>query len=98
AFASGGPRTGQDDFADEVRLVRRDQLGDHPSHGETEQVDLLQAERPDEGDGVPRHRLDRLWRRTTGRTDAPVVEGDDAVLRSDAVDDSRVPAVEHRGQ
>ena len=76
----------------------RDHLGDHAAHREAEEVDLLEAERPDEGDGVVRHRLDGVRRRAGGGADAAVVEGDDPVLRGDAVDDSGVPVVQDRGQ
>src|SRR6059058_6009873 len=45
-------------LAHELRLFLRDHLGDHAAHGEPEEVDLIEAERTDEADGVPRHLLD----------------------------------------
>src|SRR5205085_545923 len=44
------------------------------------------------------HGADAVRGGTGGRADAAVVEGDDAVLRGDAVDDPGVPVVEDRGQ
>ena len=98
AFAAGGSGAGKDQLADELGFVLDDHLGDHAAHGEAEQVDLGQAQRPDEGDRVGRHRLDGLRRRAGGGTDAPVVERDDPVFRGEAVDDPGVPVVEDRGQ
>ncbi len=98
ALATGGPRARDDHLADELRFVLSDHLGDHAAHGEAEEVDLVETQRPDEGDGVLGHRLDGVRRRAGGRADAPVVERDDPVLRGDAVDDPRVPVVEDRGQ
>ena len=96
--AAGGAGAGEDDLADELRFVRGDQLGDHAAHREAEEVDLLETQRPDEGDGVVRHRLDGVGRGAARGADAPVVEGDDPVLRGDAVDDSGVPVVQDGGQ
>ena len=78
------------------RFFERDDLGDHAAQREPEKVDLLEAERPDERDGVVRHGLDRVGHRAGGGADASVVEGDHAVLRGDAVDDAWVPVVEVR--
>ena len=98
ALAAGRPGAGEDQLADELGFVLDDHLGDHAAHGEAQQVDLGQAQRPDEGDGVVRHRLNGLRRRAGGGADAPVVERDDPVFRGDAVDDPGVPVVEDRGQ
>ena len=95
---AGGTGAGEDDLADELRFVRGDQLGDHAAHREAEEVDLLETQRADEGDRVLRHRLDRVGRGTARRADPPVVEGDDPVLRGDAVDDSGIPVVQDGGQ
>ena len=89
-----GPGAGEDQLADQLRLVPGDHLGDHAAHREAEQVDLVETERADERDGVLGHRLDGV-RRLAGRgTDAAVVEGDHLVLGGDAVDDPRVPVVQ----
>ena len=96
--AAGGAGAGEDDLADELRLVGGDQLGDHAAHREAEEVDLLEPQRPDEGDRVVRHRVDRVGGGAARGADAPVVEGDDPVLRGDAVDDSGVPVVQDGGQ
>ena len=90
--------SGEDHLAHELRLLLRDDLGDHAAHGEPEEVDLIEAEGTDEGDGVPRHLLDGRRRGPAGGTDTSVVEGDDPMLRGDAVDDSGVPVVQDRCQ
>jgi hypothetical protein len=98
AFAPGRAGSGDDHLAHELRLLVRDHLGDHAAHGEPEQVDLIEAEGPDEGHGVARHLLDRLRRGPAGGADTAIVEGDDPMLGSDAVQDSGVPVVQDCGQ
>ena len=66
----GGAGSGEDHLAHELRLLLRDHLGDHAAHREPEQVDLVEAEGTDEGDGVARHLLDRRRRGPAGGTDA----------------------------
>ena len=58
ALAPRGAGSGEDHLAHELRLLVRDHLGDHAAHGEPEQVDLIEAEGTDEGDGVAGHLLD----------------------------------------
>src|SRR2546427_7676254 len=58
ALASGRTRAREDQPADELRFVLHDHLGDHAAHGEGEEVNLVETQRPDEGNGVLRHRLD----------------------------------------
>ena len=98
ALAAGGTGAGEDDPADELRFVGGDQLGDHAAHREPEEVDLLEAEGPDERDGVLRHRLDGGGRGAGRGADAPVVEDDDPVLGGDAVDDPGIPVVQDGGE
>ena len=98
AFAARGAGSGEDHLAHELRLLLRDHLGDHAAHREPEQVDLIEAEGADEGDGVARHLLDRRRRGPAGGADTAVVEGDDPMLGGDAVHDSGVPVVQDRGQ
>ena len=62
ALASGRAGAGEDQLADELRLLLRDYLGDHAAHREAVKVDLVEAERADEGDGVLGHRLDGVGR------------------------------------
>src|SRR5215203_6228189 len=90
--------SGEDHLAHEPRLLLRDYLEGHAAHREPEQVDLIQAEGTNEGDGVARHLLDGRRRGPTGGTDTSVVEGDDPMLGSDAVHDSGVPVVQDGGQ
>jgi hypothetical protein len=98
AFAARGAGSSDDHLAHEPRLLLPDHLGDHAAHGEPEQVDLIEAEGADEGDGVARHLLDRLRSGSAGGTDTPVIEGDDPMFGGDAVHDSGVPVVQDRGQ
>jgi AcrR family transcriptional regulator len=51
----------------------RDQKGDHAAHREPEQVDLFEAEGPDERDRVGRHRLDRVRRLSRRGAESAVV-------------------------
>ena len=98
ALAAGRPGAGQDQLADELGLLQRDHLRDHAAHREAEDVDLLEAQGPDERDRVTRHGLDGV-RGLAGRgADAAVVEGDHVVPGGDAVDDSRVPVVKDGGE
>ena len=73
-------------------------LGDHAAEGEGEDVDLVEAERLDEGVGVVGHRLDAVGNLAGGGADTAVVEGDDVVVLRDGVDDPRVPVVQGRGE
>ena len=43
AFAPRRTGSGEDHLAHELRLLVRDELGDHAAHGEPEQVDLVEA-------------------------------------------------------
>jgi hypothetical protein len=93
AFAARRAGSGDDHLAHELRLLLRNHLGDHAAHGQPEEVDVIEAEGADEGDGVPRHLLDGRRRRPAGGTDTSVVEGDDPMLGGDTVHDSGVPVV-----
>jgi hypothetical protein len=73
-------------------------LRDEPAEGESEKVDLVEAQCADERDGICCHRFNRAWCRAFGRAYAAIVEGDHAVLRRDAVDHSGIPVVQVRGQ
>lgn len=63
AYPSGRARPGEDDASNELRLFLCNHLRDHAAEGEPDEVDLFEAERSDECDCVPRHRLDRVRRR-----------------------------------
>src|SRR5207237_4614829 len=90
ALAAGRTRASENQLADEPGFLQRDGLGNHAAQGKGENVDLVEAERPDERDGVLGHRFDRVGDRAAGGADAAVVERDHAVLLGDAVDDPRV--------
>src|SRR5438067_624306 len=83
-------------LARDFRAVRDVELALHvpvigdtvaPAQGKGENVDLVKAERPDERDGVLRHRFDGVGDRAGGGADAPVVECDHAMRCGAAVDD-----------
>ena len=97
-LAARGAGAGQDQLADELRVLDHQGLGDHAAEGEGEDVDLVEAERSDEGVGVIGHRLDGVGNRSGGCPDAAVVEGDDVVVLGDGVDDPGVPVVQGRGE
>src|SRR5215216_4453078 len=48
ALASGGTRARKDDLANEARFVLCDHLRDEATHGECEDVDLVESQGPDE--------------------------------------------------
>src|SRR5206468_8010223 len=58
ALAAGRPGAGEHELAHELRLVLRDHLRDEAAQREAEQVDLIEAQRADDADGVARHRGD----------------------------------------
>ena len=93
-----GSGAGQHHPADEVGRLQCYDLSDTATEREPEQVDLLEPQRADEGDGVAPHLIDLMWYRGAGRTDSAVVEGDHPVVSGDAVDDPWIPVVENCGQ
>ncbi len=95
-LAAGRAGPGEDQLADQVGVLDHECLGDHAAEGEGEDVDLVEAERADEGVGVVGHRLDAVGNLAGGGADAAVVERDDVVLLGDRVDDARVPVVQVR--
>src|SRR4030095_6802030 len=96
ARAPGRTGAGEDHFPNEPRLFMRNHLRNKASEREAEEVDLFQAQRSDEGDGILRHRRDRVRSRALRRADPSVVEGDHADPGCNAVDDSRIPSVQFR--
>lgn len=58
AFPAGGARARENDLSDELWLFLCDHLRDEAAEGEPKQIDLIEAQGADEGDGVPRHRGD----------------------------------------
>ncbi len=60
----------------------------------TEQVDSLQAHRLDEGDRLLGHLFDGVRSRAGRRADTVVVEGNHPSIRSERVDEGRIPVVE----
>ena len=96
--APGGAGAREDELADELRVPEGQRLGDHAAQGEREDVDRVEAQGLDEGDGVLGHRLDRVRDGAGGCADAAVVEGDHVVLGGDGIDDGWVPVVQGAGE
>lgn len=98
AGTAGGAGAGEDHLVYELWLQLHDDLGHHAAERESEQVDLFESERPDEGDGVSGHRLDRVGCRAAGGADPAIVERDHVALGGDPVNDPRIPVVEDASQ
>jgi hypothetical protein len=96
ANTAGRACAGEDHLPHELRFQLRDDLGNHAAERESEQVDLLESQRADEGDGVACHGRDRVGCRAAGGADPAVVEDDHAVLRGDTVHHAWIPIVQHR--
>jgi hypothetical protein len=95
-----GPPAGpvpEDDLANELRFLLRDDLRDEAAQGEAKEIDLLEAQRTDKGHSVPRHRFNGVRCRAFRRADSSVVEDDNPVFRSNAIDDPVIPPVQFRG-
>src|SRR5512132_3341456 len=88
AFAAAWAGAGEDHPPNEVGGLQGDHLGDPATEREPEQADLLEADSADERDGVAAHVLDGVRDQAARRADAAVVEGDDPMMGSDAVDHS----------
>jgi hypothetical protein len=84
----------QNETPDERRSHERDLLGDESADREAEQVDLLEAERGDEGDDLPRRLGNRVARPSGRGTDTRIVDEDDLALAGDRVGQRRVLVVE----
>ena len=95
-FAARRPRAGQNELSHQVRCFQRDVLRHKSAERKAEQIDLLEAERADQGNRIPRHFIDRHRRCSARRTDTPVIGRDHAMLAGEAVDNPRIEIVENR--
>src|SRR3982074_1101464 len=82
-----------DQPANEIGRLQSDFLHDHAADREAKYVDLLQAQRLDEGDGVSAHLLDRRRDLAGAAGDARVVEQDHLPVASQAIRHRRVPII-----
>src|SRR6266498_5451618 len=98
AHTAGRAGTSENHLPHELRLQLHDDLGNHAAKRESKQVHLFKSQRPDEGDGVSRHGLDRVGRRAPRGAYPAVVEDDHAALRGDAIHNAWVPIVQHCSQ
>ena len=74
-------------------MVQCELLSNRPPKRKTYDVDLLQAERTAERDGVVSHFVDNAGCFTSRGTDASVVKENHIVLFSEGIYDNRVPAI-----
>src|SRR6185295_5418186 len=88
-------RTGaiDDQPANEIGRLQSDFLRDHTADREAKYVNLLQAQRLDEGDGVSAHLLERRRDLAGAAGDARVVEQDHLTVASEAIRHRWVPII-----
>src|SRR6202051_3849229 len=79
--------------ANEIGRLQSDFLRDHAADREAKYVNLLQAQRLDEGDGVSAHPLERRRDLAGTAGDARVVEQDHLTVASEAIRHRRVPII-----
>src|SRR6202030_3036705 len=77
----------------EIGRLQSDFLRDHAADREAKYVNLLQAQRLDEGDGVSAHLLERRRDLAGAAGDARVVEQDHLTVASEAIRHRRVPVI-----
>ena len=82
-----------DQPANEIGRLQSDFLRDHAADREAKYVNLLQAQRLDEGDGVGAHLLERGRDLAGAAGDARVVEQDHLTVASQAIRHRRVPVI-----
>src|ERR1700726_2778760 len=82
-----------DQPANEIGRLQSDFLHDHAADREAKYVNLLQAQRLDEGDGVSAHPLERRRDLAGAAGDARVVEQDHLTVASEAIRHRRVPII-----
>src|SRR5271156_494279 len=82
-----------DQPANQFGRLQSDFLRDHAADREAKYVNLLQAQRPDEGDGVSAHPLERRRDLAGAAGDASVVEQDHLTVASEAIRHRRVPII-----
>src|SRR6267378_2254019 len=83
----------EDEFSDKVRPVDSELLRDEAAHRESESVELLNAERVDEGGGVLCHLFNRSRHFTAGTGDAGVVEQEHFAVLGKSVGQRGIPHV-----
>src|SRR5712675_2823130 len=82
-----------DQPANEIGRLQSDFLHDQAADREAKQVNLLQAQRLDKGDGVSAHLLERRRDLAGAAGDARVVEQDHFTVASEAIRHRRVPII-----
>src|ERR1700722_12082764 len=82
-----------DQPANEIGRLQHDFLRDYAADREAKYVNLLQAQRLDQGDSVSAHPLERRWDLARAAGDARVVEQDHLTVASEAIRHSRVPII-----
>src|ERR1700726_3862075 len=82
-----------DQLANEIGRLQHDFLRDHAADREAKYVNLLQAQRLDEGDSLSAHALERRRDLAGAAGDARVVEQDHLTVASEAIRHHRVPVI-----
>src|SRR6195256_4387513 len=82
-----------DQPANEIGRLQSDFLRDHAADREAKYVNLLQAQRLDEGDGVSAHPLERRRDLAGAAGDARVIEQDHLTVAGEAIRHHRVPII-----
>src|SRR5258708_6535497 len=88
----------ENDFAHQTRLLLRDDLRDEAAEREAEEIDFAKTLSAYERDRILSHLLDRFGGRASGSADPTIVEGNNVVLRRQAIHDPRIPILQHRRQ
>ncbi len=91
------PCADEDQLANQVGRLQRDLLGNKAADRDAEHVDLGQAQRPDEGDGVRAHLLEAGRRLARRIRHAGIVEQDHLAVLGEAVGHGRIPII-HRAR
>jgi hypothetical protein len=97
ARASGRTGAGQEELANGLRLLPHQLLRDKAAEGQPQKIDLIEAQRPNESDGINGHRGYRGRRLPLGSAHAAVVESDHPVPGGETVDDPGIPVVQGPG-
>src|SRR6202171_4158791 len=93
-------RTGADQHQapDQLRGLQRDLLGDEAADREAEDINLLESQRLDEGDGVSTHLLERGRHLPARAGNARIVEQNHLSRRREAFGHRRIPIVDRPGE
>src|SRR5437588_12996612 len=92
-----GPSTNEDEFSDKVWPVHGELLHNEAADRKSESVELLNAERVDEGSCVLRHLLNRSRHFTARAGYAGIVEQNHFAVLGKSVGHRRIPVIHGSG-